>query len=301
MTEWPPIPEPELLRRLALDDAGFAEFICDVIAGLPARECDEATITRALAYPWARPLGSYLLEGGELEAFEAMSSAQRQAALDHFTTTAGGRLPLLAIGSNAAPGTLERKLAHFADPEDRAVLALTGHLHGFDVGVAAQPTMYGSLPATLFPSPGTAVGATVLWVRPAQFTQLAWSEITYRLGKLRSRFEVEETATHFDELLVFVSRFGAFCPDGEPVALAAIPAAGRSAPELSEEQLLDRAAEIALGPGADARALIRAIFERPGETVAQLAATAHRAALPFSSSAWTPFDLDGSAGVGLVP
>jgi hypothetical protein len=138
------------------------------------------------------------------------------------------------------------------------------------------------------PRPGTRARATVLWVTPAQFTQLAWSEITYRLGRLRARFEGDE-AGGFDELLVFVSRFGAFSPDGEPVALAAIPAAGRGAPELSEEQALDRAAELALGPGADARALIKAIFERPGETVARLAATVHRAALPFSSRDWTPF------------
>ena len=106
------------------------------------------------------------------------------------------------------------------------MLALTGRLREFDVGVAAQPTMYGSLPATLFPSPGTAVSATILWVTPAQFTQLTWSEFTYRLGRLRTRFEVEETGAGFDQVLVFVSRFGAFCPDGEPVALAAMPADG---------------------------------------------------------------------------
>jgi hypothetical protein len=289
MSDWPPIAEPELLRRLALDEAGFMAFIRGVVERLPSRECDADALARALAYPWARPLGSYLLSGGELEAFEAMAGDRRRAVLGRFTGAGSGRLPVLAIGSNAAPAALERKLAHFDAAEDRTVLALTGRLHGFDVGVAAQPTMYGSLPATLFPSPGTAVGATILWVTPAQFTQLAWSEITYRLGRLRARFEVEETATGFDEVLVFVSRFGVFCPDGEPVALAAIPAAGRSAPELSEEQLLDRAAALALGPGSDAGALVRAIFERPAETAARVATTVHRAALPFSSPGWTPF------------
>ncbi len=263
MPEWPPISEPELLRRLALDDAGFIEFVRGVIEQLPRRECDEATIARAIAYPWARPLGSYLLGGDGLEAFEAMTADRRQAVLRRFTGEDSGRLPVLAIGSNAAPEALERKFAHFDAEEDRAVLALTGRLHGFDVGVAAQPTMYGSMPATLFPSPGTAVATTILWVTPAQFTQLTWSEFTYRLGRLRARFEVGETAAHFDEVLVFVSRFGAFSPDGEPVALAAIPAEGRSAPELSEEALLDRAAALALGAEADAATLIQAIFERP--------------------------------------
>jgi hypothetical protein len=289
MSAWPPIDEPELLRRLTLDDARFAEFIRGVVVQLPPRECDEVAIAQALSYPWERPLGSYLLSGTELEALEAMAPARREEVIDRFTIAGGDRLPVLSIGSNAAPETLRRKLAHFADPKDRTVLALTGRLHDFDIGVAAQPTMYGSMPATPFPSPGTAVGATILWVTPAQFTQLAWSEITYRLGKLRTRFEVDEVAAGFDEVLVFVSRFGTFCPDGEPVALAAIPADGRTAPELSQEQLLDRAAMLAIDSEADADALIRAIFERPTETAVRVAATVHKAALPFAASAWTPF------------
>ncbi len=292
MPEWPPIDEPELLRRLALDDAGFIEFIRGVIGQLPSRECDEETIARALAYPWERPLGSYLLGVDGVEGFEAMAPERREGVLASFTGADSGRLPVLAIGSNAAPEALERKFAHFDAEEDRAVLALTGRLHEFDVGVAAQPTMYGSLPATLFPSPGTAVSATLLWVTLAQFTQLTWSEFTYRLGQLRARFEVEENGTSFNEVLVFVSRFGAFSPDGEPVALAAIPATGRSAPELSEEQLLDRAAQLALSPEADAEALIRAIFEHPAATAERVAATVHKAALPFSSPRWTPFGLE---------
>ena len=218
-----------------------------------------------------------------------MGQAERERTIARLTSSAGGRLPALAIGSNAAPAALERKFAHLATAADRTVLALTGRLHDFDIGVAAQPTMYGSMPATPFPSPGTAVAATLLWVTPAQFTQLAWSEITYRLGRLRTRFEIDESATAFDEVLVFASRFGSFCPQGEPVALAAIPATGRSAPELSQEQLLETAARLALGPAADAATLVRAIFEEPAEILPRLVATVHEAALPFSSEAWTPF------------
>jgi hypothetical protein len=289
MPQWPHIAEPELLRRLALDDAEFAAFIRGVVTQLPVRECDAATVTQALAYPWARPLGSYLLRGDELTALEGMSASAREGVLARFTSSGNGRLPVLSIGSNGAPETLRRKLAHFATEEDRTVLALTGRLHDFDVGVAAQPTMYGSLPATLFPSPGTAVRTTLLWITPAQFTQLAWSEITYRLGSLRTRFDVDETAAGFDEVLVFVSRFGAFCPGGEPVALAAIPADGRAATELGQEQLLDSAAALAIGPGTRAETLVHAIFEAPAEVLPKIAATVNQAALPFSSERWTAF------------
>jgi hypothetical protein len=286
---WPAIDEPELLRRMAMEDDEFEAFIRGVVSQLGPRPCGKAEIARALGYPWQRPAGSYLLSGGAVEPLAAMEPAGRERAIDRFAAPERGRLPVLSIGSNTAPEVAERKFAHFEDEEDRAVLALSGHLHDFDVGVAAQPTMYGSLPATLFPSPGTAVRAALLWVTPAQFTQLAWSEISYRLGRLRTRFEVDGDGPGCDEVLVFVSRFGAFCPAGEPVALAAIPAKARTAPELSQEQLLGAAARLALGSEAEAETLVRAIFERPAELIPKLSATVHRAALPFDSERWAEF------------
>jgi hypothetical protein len=157
------------------------------------------------------------------------------------------------------------------------------------VGFAAQPALYGSMPATLFPSPGTAVAATVLWVTPVQLTQLVWSEISYRLGRLRARFEVDGSETGFDEVLVFVSRWGAFCLDGEPVALAAIPATGRTAKELTQEQALDTAASLALGAEAKAETLVRAIFEDLDQLAPRLVETVNRESQPFGSDAWTPY------------
>lgn len=289
MSEWPPIDEPELRRRLAMDDEEFARFIRGLVSQLGPRTYGPDVLTQAVGYPWARPPGSFLLRGGDVELLGDLTEAERDGMLARFSAADRGRLPILSIGSNAAPEALQRKFAHFDGEDDRTLLALNGHLYDFDVGVAAQPTMYGSMPATLFPSPGTAVATTLLWVTPAQFTQLAWSELTYRLGRLRARFEVEETAAGFDQVLVFVSRFGAFCPEGVPVALAAIPARGRTAPELTQEQLLDAAARLALGPEADADALVRAIFEDTAAVAAKVAATVHGAALPFKSERWTPF------------
>jgi hypothetical protein len=289
MPEWPPIDEPELLERLAMNDEEFGTFIRAVVSKLAPRECDAAAIALALGYPWARPPGSYLLSGESVELLADLEPDDRDRLIARLTAPGRGRLPVLSIGSNAAPEVLARKFAHFIGEEDRGVLALTGRLHDFDIGVAAQPTMYGSMPATLFPSPGTAVRATVLWVTSAQFTQLAWSEITYRLGRLRARFDADEGPVGFDEVLVFVSRFGAFCPGGDPVALAAIPAGDRAVPALTEEQLLDRAAVLALGPDASAETLVRAIFDDPARIATKIAATVHKAALPFASERWAPF------------
>ena len=295
MPEWPPIAEPELRRRLAMDDAEFAGFFRGLIDQLPARTHDENTFAQAIAYPWARPAGSYLLAGGETTMLGDLGAGERADVLARFAAPGCGRRPLLAIGSNGAPATAERKFAHFEREQDRSLLALTGHLHDFDVGVAAQPSLYGSMAATLFPSPGTAVRASLLWVTPAQFTQLAWSELTYRLGRLQTHFEADGDLPDHDEVLVFVSRFGTFCPQGEPVALAAVPAHGRVAPELSEEQLLDAAAQLALGPAATAETLVRAVFENAATVMPKLAATVHRAALPFASERWTPYAIEPSA------
>jgi hypothetical protein len=287
--EWPPIDEQELLDRLAMDDRQFEDYMRALLAKMPPRTYELALLERAVGYPWARPPGSYLLTSAGVELIEDLTAGERERALGKFLSDHGGRLPLLAIGSNAAPETLERKFAHFPDEDDRAVLALTGRLHDFDVGVAAQPTLYGSMPATLFPSPRTEVCATVLWVTPTQFTQLTWSELTYRLGKLRTRFVVDEGGESFDEVVVFVSRFGAFCVSERPAALAAIPAAGRTAEALTQEQLLNAAAALAIGPGANAEMLVRAIFEETSEIALKGLAPVREASVPFASDRWSPF------------
>jgi hypothetical protein len=290
VSEWPPIAEQELLDRLAMDDRQFADYIGAFIRQVPSRACDADAFAWACGYPWERPAGSYVLTDAAAEPLAALADDEREPVLERFSGPASTRLPLLAIGSNAAPEALVRKFAHFPAREDRDVLALTGRLHEFDVGVSAFPALYGAMPATIFPSPGTAVATTLLWVTPAQFTQLTWSELSYRLGRLRTRFAPDDDGgVHFDELNVFVSRWGAFCVDGAPVALAAVPASGRTARALTQQQVLDAAAALALGGEARAEMLVRAIYEDYGALAPRLAATLPRAALPFASERWTPY------------
>lgn len=285
----PPIAEPELIERLALDDAGFREYILAFTAHVPRRVCDADAFAQACAYPWERPAGSYLLADGEVELLAEHDERQREQVIERFSAPEAGRVPLVAIGSNAAPGALRRKFAHFPDIGDRTVLVVTGRLHEFDVGFAAQPAIYGAMPATIFPSPGTAVTAALLWVTPAQFTQLTWSELSYRLGRLCTRFAVDDADEQFDEVFVFVSRWGAFCIDGAPVALAAVPADDRTAPALTQQQALDHAAALTFGDGARAETLVRALFEDFAAVTPTLADTLQRTALPFASERWTPF------------
>lgn len=289
MPSWPPIEEPELRARLALGDAEFRQLIREFAGAVPAREFAAAELAHAVGYPWARPPGSYELRGGEVALLAAQSEDEREALIERYRDPGAGRVPLLAIGSNAAPATLERKFAHFEAAADRAVLALTGHLRDFDVGPAATVAIYGSMPATIFPSPGTEVAATILWVTGPQFTQLTWSELSYWLGRLHTPFAVEDAEVGFDDVLVFVNRLGTFCPEGEPVALAAVPARHRNAEAMTQDQLLDAAAALALGPGARAEDVVRACCEDMGGLVARVAETVWRHSCPFESPRWTPY------------
>jgi hypothetical protein len=290
VAKWPEITEPELLQRLATGDEDLIATAASVVRQVPARTYDRSVLQRALGYPWSRPKGSYLLTDGAVEQLEDFAPDERESLVKRFIGASGGneRVRVIAFGSNGSPDTLTQKFAHFTNAEDRTVLVLAGQLNDFDVGAAAQPTLYDSMPATLFPSPGMAVRAAVLVVTPVQFTQLAWSELTYRLGWLDARFDADETEMSLDGALAFVSRFGAFCIEGQPVALAAIAATGRTAVALSQEQLLNAAAELALGPDAGADALVRAIYEDAGEAF-ELAAPVRSASQRFVSDRWTLF------------
>ncbi|HEY7255888.1 MAG TPA: hypothetical protein VH476_04315 [Solirubrobacterales bacterium] len=290
MREWPPITEPELLERLALDNDQFFSALQDVLAAWPRRTYDPSFFERARGYPFERPPGSYVLRDETIELLRDAEPAERSTTIAAFTA---GRHPILAFGANAAPSRLAMKFAHFDDDEDREVLVLAGDLHDLDVGAVPTAPLVGYLPASLFASPGTAVRAAIVWVTPAQATQLAWTETTYRLGRLEeARFEVDEADLEIEDLFAFVSRLGALHIDGEPVALAAIPAKGRTAAALTQEELLDTVAGLVLGRDARAEDLARASCEDMLGTVTRAAETVWPLGRQLASR-WTPYPGSG--------
>jgi hypothetical protein len=291
MRDWPPITEPELLERLALDDERFFAHFQDVIAAWPRREYDPVAFEHALGYPFERPPGSYVLRGETVELLHDLGPAKRQTTIAGF---AEGRHPIISFGANASPSRLSMKFGHFSDEIDREALVLTGYLHDLDIGAVPTAPLVGYVPATLFASPGTAVRAAVIWVTPTQVNQLAWSEFTYRLGRLEeSRFEADEDDLEIDDIFAFVSRLGAFCIDGAPVALAAVPARNRTAVALAQVELLDAVARLVLGPDADAEDLTRAACEdMPGIMMRASETVWPRGQL--LSSRWTPYPASGA-------
>ena len=178
MPRWPRIDAPDLLARLALSDEEFRAALAAMAGSVGPRDFTEALYERAISYPWARPATSFLLDGHEVKALDDLAAGARAGLIAQETA---GRHPLLAFGSNGSPEALILKFGHLV-PEQRRLLVVAGELHDFDVGASAHPTFYAAMPGTIFPSPGTRVRASVLWVTTEQFTALTWTEISYALG-----------------------------------------------------------------------------------------------------------------------
>jgi hypothetical protein len=271
MRDWPPIDEPELLARLALDDDEFFAAAHKLAAAWGPREYKPELLEKALGYPWDRPKSSYLLRNGEVTLLSELDPAQQGSTVAALTA---GRHPILAFGGNAAPSWLTTKFGHFPDREDKDVLVLAGELHDIDVGASASPSPIGNMPGTLFASPGTAVRAAMIWCTTRQITQLTWTEIPYLLGRLDDAvFTMEEAGVEVEEVFAYVSRFGAFCVDEAPIALAAVPARNRTATALTQEELLDLVAPRLLDDGARAEDLVRAVWEDLAGVVSRAAET----------------------------
>lgn len=176
---------------------------------------------RALDYPFAIPDRSFVYAAGQV-----LDPGEVKVDLSD-------RTALLAYGSNASPEVLERKLA--ADPDP--VLLLRAQLHEFDVVYSNHVSAYGAVPATLQPSPGTAVPVFVSYLTTAQLESIALTEPNYDLTRLEGiRVELDDGGM-LDELDAYISRHGCLLDvNGFPIALDAIAARPRTFPVLSQRQ-----------------------------------------------------------------
>jgi len=287
MRDWPPIDDPRVLEWLALDDEAWRAVLEQRIRGFGPRPFDAAVLEHALGYPWERPAGSYVLREGEVDPIEAMTPADRLGVVAAF---ARDRHPLVAFGANGAPVRLQDRFAAFDDPADREALVLTGELHDVDVGAQASPTAFGTVPGALFASPGTAVRAAILWLTPLQLAELTIAELGYRLGRLdRAHFVMDEAGVEVDDLYAFVSRVGALRLDGDPVALAAIPARGRTARAMTQEQLLDAMGALAFDPPVRAADVARMCFADMPALAERIFPLTWPTAVRLPDDHWTPY------------
>lgn len=182
-------------------------------------------LAHARAYPFPVPGRSYVFRNG-----------RPHDLTDHgFDRT--GRVPVLAAGSNQSHEQLARKYSvlpgHVEIPVQRAVL------QDFDSVYAAHLAGYGSVPSTFFPSPGTRVTTYVLWLDDAQLNRMHETERNYTYDRLDEVcVEVAESGEICTQAHVYTAKVGCLNVAGAPVALAEIPAEGRTLRAMTQAEIL---------------------------------------------------------------
>jgi hypothetical protein len=293
MVVWPEITEPLLRERQAMSNEQFLKFLAELLQAIGTRELDDDHYERAIGYPWERRPGSCFVTDKGVDDLADLDVERRDELFQTYANAAD-RVPLLTYGANSSPERLALKLAHLHE-SDHEALILAGDLEGFDVGAVAQPPVFSSMAATLIPSPGTTVRVAVLFLTPAQFTALWWTELTYVVGDLTDIRLVTDQLEHtIDRVILFISRWGAFCVDGDPVVMGAIPATNRRSAALTQSEILDAAARMALGDGARARDLIEGAFENPADFMADHYEQFRANSLPFESEHWAKMPVEQS-------
>ncbi|MFE0420730.1 hypothetical protein [Streptomyces tendae] len=124
------------------------------LAGVPREE--------PLLYPGAWPRESGLLDGDRL------------LPLDRAVYEEDGRVPVLAIGSNASPGQLRHKMAEFGI--DSPIPMVRSRVTGLDIGVSAHVSRMGYVSASPVGAPGVERELFVLWLDAEQLAVIDASE-----------------------------------------------------------------------------------------------------------------------------
>jgi len=201
-------------------------------------EAAKKAVHRASSYPYARPNRSFLYESGEaqdVDAPELLRLADKESLV-----------PVLALGSNASPEQLGRKFANFSRVRIPVVYCT---LRDFDVGYAPLITSYGSVPATLIPSAGTAVSAAVTYLSTELLEAMHATEGAYELRELRQIDLLLDGGRQQSTIWAYVHQLGSLnIPYHElelsksfqkvgPAALAEISAEGRRFPSFDQVQM----------------------------------------------------------------
>jgi hypothetical protein len=254
-----PLP-PALPRLSRLPEDELHSEILRRIRGYDIDRDPEAIVERALAYPFAPPDGSYVIEGREPRPV-------REGDVP------GDRHPLLAYGSNSTTRALLRKFAG-----DLHLPVLEGELDDFDVVYSSHLSAYGSIPVTLHQAAGARIRTFVTLVTDDQLVRLAETEFNYAIHRL------DGTRFHGDHIdirgpIAFVSRHGALGIEGDPVRLA----------DRTQPQMLERVRDHLL-PGEELdEFIVRNVLDP--ERAVKLTAKLKEQKLPFEHPETTVLDV----------
>jgi len=184
-----------------------------------------ARLDLAKRYPYAAPTRSFLFQGGAVGDI---------AAADF-----GGRIPVLAHGSNRAPAQLARKFEGAS--VEREIPVTYGWLADHDVVYSAHVTRYGAVASTLRRVAGCRVRVAVTWLTEGQLAVMHASEgENYPYGQLNAvdlRLEAGP-GEGLRAVGLYHSCHGCLAWKGAPLGLSVVEAEGRPHAALAQEEVL---------------------------------------------------------------
>lgn len=215
-----------------------------------------ARLALAKGYPYEAPASSYRFRDGAID-HSPPADWPRSAFLNRF--------PVIAHGSNRAPEQLARK---YVDGEAARIkgaaaapnleLIQTGaetlhredipvtrtRLYDYEVVYSAHMTRYGAVAANLQYALGAAVDVFITWLNAAQLQRMHDTELggeIYRFGLLRGVTMEHPTGPlpPLESVFVYLSFAGCLRVEEKPAGIAAIPAAKRGFPVLSQLEALE--------------------------------------------------------------
>jgi hypothetical protein len=230
---------------------------------------DDDKLARALGYPFDIPEHSFVHEDGGVRPFE--DPGER-----------GGRIPVIACGSNRAPRQLAwkyRRQAKATIPVERAWLA------DFDVVHVAHLTHYGSIAATLQHVEAMRAEVSITWLTPSQLALMHRTESVgshYHYARLDRIALDGEVGGRLGSAFVYTTIMGCLSVAGGLAGLAAVRAQGRPHPSMTQKQIQAHV-RARFGWEVDERAFIlRTIADHDlrSERTRELARDAHPFAWP---------------------
>ena len=143
------------------------------------------------------PLGEWMVRPEPRPADPAESVSGPDRPLDSRLREEGhrpaaDRTPVLAVGSNASPAQLRRKMASAGLPTQIPVTAVS--VRGLTVGVSAHVSRPGYLPATPVPDPASESQLWVLWLDAVTLDAVDATEPTSHRIRLSARCPVRLTS-----------------------------------------------------------------------------------------------------------
>ena len=172
----------------------------------------------------------------------------------------GGRVPVMAVGSNRAAGQLARKFAGWS--ADTEIPVTVAEVVDHDVVYSAHFASYGAVPARLAQAPGVRVEVGITWLTPAQLDRMHKTEGTANYAfQLTGEIEVvDRRVGRLGPVGHYAGKHPPLRMGGAPLALAAIAAEGRRGPAAHQDTVLGLARD-RLDPQAELAAFLRRIVE----------------------------------------